>query len=210
MYVDQVIVTRGSKILWEGSIQEASFGVLYEGVDGSWDEAQRRAVGIGDQCVNDWIAEMSQRGRIEFISPLHISLFDRSEEEETILRHVLKNEAPKIIKREMEGSLMRDAVKLTFDATGSQGRAVRILRAYEEPYSFIHQENGDWTCLNKEGRAYRLYIDLERSTGCCTCQDFQQRGISQKMPCKHLYGYVVQTQKIDRNRDPLSPNKENL
>lgn len=200
MQVAQVIGTQGVKILWEGTIREASFAILYEGVDGNWDEAQRRAAGIGQQCIEDWLREMSERGKIEWISPQTITLYDRSEEEEAVLHHVLNREAPKKIAQPPEGSMLEQAVKLIFDATGSQDRMNRILRGFEETYSFVHQENGDWSCMNREGRAYRLHVDLENSTGACTCQDFIQRGAKLKMPCKHIYGYVVQTQKIDWNR----------
>nr|MDD5617365.1 SWIM zinc finger domain-containing protein [Candidatus Methanoperedens sp.] len=132
-----------------------------------------------------------------YISPKVMTMFDRSEEAEAVLHHTLRTEGAKRIAQPPEGSLMNNAIRLVFDATGSQDRMNRILRAYDEPYTWIHQDNGNWTCLNREGKAYRLYVDLERSLGYCSCQDFQQRGLAQKMPCKHLYGYVVQTQNND-------------
>ena len=217
MYPSEVKVVQGAKILWEGMIREYSFNMTYTlGIDDDWSEANRRASDITEQTVQDWLNAMSERGRVELIDPVtFIQTFERGMVNELSYRYPeifervrvhefedtreLAGEASKRIAPAEEGSCMSKAVKLVFDATGSQERAIRILRATEEPYTFVHQGNGDWSCTsqaNGKPHTYRLFVDIHRSAGYCSCQDFQQRGLAQKMPCKHIYGYVIQTNKV--------------
>lgn len=212
MYTNGLKIAQGTKILWEGAIREVSFELSYIlGTDDSWADAEERGLAITQQMIRDWLEEMSAQGRIESIDPLtFVQTFEYGMPKETLYKvpdliwkksvlfkdeRELAKEAPPEQKRLPEDCLVHKAVRLTFDATGSQERAVRILRAYEEPYTFVRQSNENWTCMHKE-RTYQLYINLEKSVGFCTCMDFQQRGLKEGMPCKHIYAYVLQDGKM--------------
>lgn len=225
MYHDGLKIQQGCKILWEGTIREVSFELSYVlGVDDDWHDAELRGNAITKQMIQDWLEEMSAQGRIEHIDPLtFIQTFENGAVPETFYwvrradtlggyglvppdliweksvafkdRKGLATETQPRKVAPAQDCLIHKAVPLVFDGTASQERAVRILRAYEEPYTFIHQENGNWTCLSKD-KSYQLYVDMQKHLGYCSCQDFQQRGMQSGMPCKHIYGYVLQDGRI--------------
>jgi predicted nucleic acid-binding Zn finger protein len=215
MIADQLTVTQGTKILWEGTVREVSYALTYIGIDGDWNEAEIRGNAVTEQMIQDWLINMSCKGKISYISPLQFvqnfeygaaQVFDY---ENSNASHLIKNPvsfsdikdfcaeaAGRTKPKFQERCLIHKAIKLNFDATGSTERAQRILRAYEEQYGFIHLDNGNWSCQNSQGKVYQLYIDISKSMGYCECADFQSRGLKDKMPCKHLYGYLVQDSKI--------------
>lgn len=218
MYPCNLEVQQGTKILWEGSIREIAFKIAYVlGIDDSWSDAEERGKAITEQMIQDWLDEMSASGRIQSIDPITFiqtiengmpeSMYNRAPELTELIwkksiqtedQVVLAQEAPPKQQVSPEDCLVHKAVSLRFDGTASQERAIRILRAYEEPYTFIHQPNGNWSCLHKD-RVYTLFVDIHKHLGYCTCQDFQQRGIRTGMPCKHIYGYVLQDGRIKGN-----------
>lgn len=200
MYPSNLSIEQGAKILWEGTIREVVFSLSYVlGVDDDWGDAEERGKAITAQMVQDWLDEMAAQGRIESIDPLTFvqtfenGMHDRAYSHAPDL--VLAEEAPPRKQQYPQDCLVHRAVPLTFDATASQERAVRILRAYEEPYTFVHQPNGNWSCMSKD-KVYSLFVDTQKHLGYCSCQDFQQRGMRTGMPCKHIYGYLLQDGRI--------------
>ena len=218
MYTNNLEVQQGVKILWEGTFREVAFKVGYVlGIDDNWSDAEERGKGITEQMIQDWLEEMSSQGKIEYIDPISfIQTFEAGliPEIDHRIKKATDNEirissipsmkfediVPEFVSSQpvqepSKDCLIHKAVQLKFDATDSQERAIRILRAYEEPYAFIHQENGNWSCLHKN-RSYSLFVDTQKHLGYCTCQDFQQRGLRTGMPCKHIYGYLLQDNKV--------------
>lgn len=215
MYSNNLKIVQGTKVLWEGTIREVAFEIGYIlGVDDSWSDAEERGKAITAQMIEDWLQEMAAQGRIERIDPLtfiqtfeaglvpeidyqikkatgHTRWISDIPSTQFVDEKILAEQQPK----PAQHSLELKAVSLTFDATASQERAVRILRAYEELMVFEHQANGDWSCLHGD-KSYTIYVDTQKCLGYCTCQDFQQRGMQSGMPCKHIYAFLLQDGKI--------------
>jgi hypothetical protein len=83
-------------------------------------------------------------------------------------------------------------VELIFDATNSKQRSDRIMRATTEEMSFEPGPDGDgWICTAHNGRKFEVDVDKGAGLGRCNCEDFINRGISSKMPCKHVYALVM-------------------
>jgi hypothetical protein len=83
-------------------------------------------------------------------------------------------------------------VELAFDATNSKQRSDRIMRATSEEMSFEPDPDGDgWICTAHNGRKFDVDVDKSAGLGRCNCEDFINRGISSKMPCKHVYALVM-------------------
>jgi hypothetical protein len=83
-------------------------------------------------------------------------------------------------------------VELIFDATNSKQRSDRIMRATSEEMSFEFSPDGDgWICTSHNGRKFEVDVDKGAGLGRCNCEDFINRGISSKMPCKHVYALVM-------------------
>jgi len=198
MYLKEYTIIRGVKILWEGMIEEFAVMLDYDGIDGDWNEAEDRGLGIGDEAIQYWLNKKAMAGNIEYISPLDIKFYD-SDNVMAIVKENINRIKPKTIKNEIK-SLASKMIPLTFDASGSEERCWRILRANEEKMTFIHQANGDWSCLTAKGSIYRVSVDLEKSMGYCTCDDFQKRGLVKAMPCKHIYAYITNTETVKKAR----------
>jgi len=86
-------------------------------------------------------------------------------------------------------------VPLTFEAGQSRERQNRIMRAMNESYSIVQQGDEFIVTPLKSGSQYRVYVDAEKGQGYCTCRDFEARGISQRMPCKHIYAVLMNSEK---------------
>ncbi len=198
MYIKDYTIVRGVKILWEGIIEELAVMINYDGIDNDWNEAHERALGIAEEGVKDWLDKKTLSGQIEYISPLGVKFYE-SDNVNAIIEDSLKRSKP-VIKTNESKSLVSQMIPLTFDASGSEERCWRILRANEEKMTFIHQANGDWSCLTAKGSIYKLSVDLEKSIGYCTCEDFQKRGLVKAMPCKHIYAYIVNTETVKKSK----------
>jgi len=204
MYIDGVEIAQGCKILQNGRIREINYKIVYNGIDGDWSDAQIRGTEITEQMISDWLQELSFQGPIEAIVP-NISLIgevhaDADEYQEHLELVGQSRRAWEQYKKPQGPNLSIKAIRLKFDATGSQERAARILRGIEESFIYVHQENGDWTCQTKN-KTYRIFVDLEKSIGYCNCEDFTLRGIKIAMPCKHIYGYVTQNKTVSIMKD---------
>lgn len=83
-------------------------------------------------------------------------------------------------------------VELVFDATNSRHRSDRILRATSEEMTFEPDPRGDgWICIDHNGRQFHMDADKDAGLGRCDCEDFVNRGIRSKMPCKHIYALAM-------------------
>lgn len=169
MYIDKITAKSGSKIILDGHLREMAFEVEMTEVDGDWEDAQERCSGIAEQLIEDWLKKQIEFGVVTPItSQLSASI-------------------------QPQGFAQRLA-QLVFDATGSKDRANRILRAMKEQYEFV-RKNKQWYCKTTSGE-YEISLDMESLTGHCSCPDFAAHGIKEQMPCKHLYGFVIQTGKV--------------
>ncbi|MCX9080889.1 MAG: SWIM zinc finger domain-containing protein [Candidatus Methanoperedens sp.] len=170
MFIDVVEAKRGVQVPVGNIVHTAEFAFRVAGLDGNWDEAQRRATGLAEQAVEDFLDTIDTDERIT--SPRNA----RSDGHQT---------AP----CQKPESRM---VELIFDATNSKQRSDRILRATSEEMSFEPSPDGDgWICTSHNGRKFEVDVDKGAGLGRCNCEDFINRGISSKMPCKHVYALVM-------------------
>ena len=170
MFIDVVEAKRGVQVPVGKIVHTAEFAFRVAGVDGDWDEAQKRATGLAEQAVEDFL-DTIEHG--EIIAPVDTI---KSRQQET---------AP-CQKSELQ------MVELVFDATNSKQRSDRIMRATTEEMSFEPGLDGDgWICASHNGRKFEVNADKGAGLGRCNCEDFINRGISSKMPCKHIYALVM-------------------
>jgi hypothetical protein len=170
MFIDVVEARRGIKVPVGKVVHTAEFAFRVAGVDGDCYEAQKRATGLAEQAVEDFL-DTIEHG--EIIAPGDTI---NSRRQETALCH--------------ESELQM--VELVFDATNSKQRSDRIMRATTEEMSFEPGPDGDgWICTSHNGRKFEVNADKGAGLGRCNCEDFINRGISSKMPCKHVYALVM-------------------
>jgi len=86
-------------------------------------------------------------------------------------------------------------VPLEFEAGQSRERQNRIMRAMNESYSITREGNEFIVTPMRSGSQYRVYVNPDEKTGYCTCRDFEARGIQQRMPCKHIYAVLMNSEK---------------
>jgi hypothetical protein len=170
MFIDVVEAKRGVQVPVGNIVHTAEFAFRVAGVDGEWDEAQRRATGLAEQAVEDFLDTIDTDNSITLPDNA------RSDGHQT---------AP-CQKPELR------MVELIFDATNSKQRSDRILRATSEEMSFEPSPDGDgWICTSHNGRKFEVDVVKCAGLGRCNCEDFINRGISSKMPCKHVYALVM-------------------
>ena len=170
MFIDAVEAKRGVQVPVGKVVHTAEFGFRVAGVDGDCYEAQKRATDLAEQAVEDFL-DTIEHG--EIIAP-----------EESGKSRGLQT-AP-CQKPELQ------MVELVFDATNSKQRSDRIMRATTEEMSFEPSPDGDgWICTSHNGRKFEVNADKGAGLGRCNCEDFINRGISSKMPCKHVYALVM-------------------
>jgi len=169
MFIDVVEAKRGVQVPVGKIVHTAEFAFRVAGVDGDWDEAQKRATGLAEQAVEDFLDTIDHSE----IAP-----------EDTIKSR--QQETAPCQKSELQ------MVELVFDATNSKQRSDRIMRATTEEMSFEPGLDGDgWICASHNGRKFEVNADKGAGLGRCNCEDFINRGISSKMPCKHIYALVM-------------------
>lgn len=175
MFIDAVEARRGIQVPVGKVVHTAEFAFRVAGVDGDWDEAQKRATGLAEQAVEDFL-DTIEHG--EIIAP-----------EDTIKSR--RQETASCREPELQ------MVELIFDATNSKQRSDRIMRATTEEMSFEPGPDGDgWICTSHNGRKFEVNADKGAGLGRCNCEDFINRGISSKMPCKHVYALVMSGEKF--------------
>lgn len=175
MFIDVVKARRGVEVQAGDMVHSAEFEFVVAGVDGEWGEAQKRATGLAEQAVDDFLDTLG---------------LDETPES--------KSEEPTRQRESQPGTSQHQPAadqrmhELIFDATSSQQRSDRILRATSEEMSLEPDPHGNgWICTDKNGRQFSVDTDKARGMGRCTCEDFIHRGISSKMPCKHIYALVL-------------------
>ena len=170
MFIDVVEARRGIQVPVGKVVHTAEFAFRVAGVDGDWDEAQKRATGLAEQAVEDFL-DTIEHGEI-------IASGD-----------TIKSSGQKTASCQKPELQM---VKLIFDATNSKKRSDRIMRATAEEMSFEPGPYGDgWICTSHNGRKFEVNADKGAGMGRCNCEDFINRGISSKMPWKHVYALVM-------------------
>jgi hypothetical protein len=119
-------------------VHTAEFAFRVAGVDGEWDEAQRRATGLAEQAIEDFLETIDTGESIT--SPDNA----RSDGHQTA----------SCLKPELR------MVELVFDATNSKQRSDRIMRATSEEMSFEPSPDGDgWICTSHNGRKFEVDVD---------------------------------------------------
>ena len=181
MFIDAVEARRGIQVPVGKVVHTAEFGFRVAGVDGDYYEAQKRATGLAEQAVEDFL-ETIEHGEI-------ITIEDTG-----------KSHRQQIATCQKPDSRM---VELIFDATNSKQRSDRIMRATSEEMSFELDPDGDgWICTAHNGRKFDVDVDKSAGMGRCNCEDFINRGISSKMPCKHVYALVMSGERFwDSKKD---------
>jgi len=170
MFIDVIEAKRGVQIPVGNMVHTAEFAFRVAGVDGDWDEAKKRATGMAEQAVEDFLDTIDSDATI------------KSQNADKSKKH---NIAP-CKKPELQ------MVELIFDAANSKQRSDRIMRATTEEMSFEPSSNGEgWICTSHNGRHFHVNADKERGSGRCDCEDFVNRGAKAKMPCKHIYALVM-------------------
>jgi len=74
---------------------------------------------------------------------------------------------------------------ITWDVNDDRDRLNRINRAIKEPSEVNQLSDELFQVVNGKGKIW--VVKIEGSQGSCTCPDFQKRGRSRGMPCKHMY-----------------------
>ncbi len=175
MFIDAVEAKRGIQVPVGKVVHTAEFAFRVAGVDGDCYEAQKRATGLAEQAVEDFLDTIDSD---EIIAP-----------GDTIKSH--RQEMAPCQKPELQ------MVELVFDATNSKQRSDRIMRATTEEMSFEPSPDGDgWICTSHNGRSFEVNADKGAGTGRCDCEDFVNRGISSMMPCKHIYALVMSAERF--------------
>lgn len=178
MFIDVVKARRGIEVPVGDMVHSAEFEFVVAGVDGSWEEAQRRATGLAEQAVDD------------FLETLELDETPKSKSKEPAKQR--ESRTP-----HHQPAAEQRMYELVFDATSSQQRSDRILRATSEEMSLEPDMHGNgWICIDKNERQFSVDADKARGIGRCTCEDFIHRGISSKMPCKHIYALVISSEQF--------------
>ncbi len=186
MFIDVVEAKRGVQVPVGNIVHTAEFAFRVAGVDGNWDEAQRRATSLAEQAVEDFLETIDT-------------------EESIILPDNARSDGHQKAPCQKPESQM---VELTFDATNSKQRSDRIMRATSEEMSFEPSPGSDgWICTSHNGRKFEVDVDKGAGLGRCNCEDFINRGISSKMPCKHVYALVMSG---ERFWDSTKSNNQDL
>jgi len=175
MFIDSVEAKRGVQVPVGNIVHTAEFAFRVAGVDGDWDEAQKRATGLAEQAVEDFLDTID------------------TDESSKLPGNANSNgqQIPQSKKKELH------MVDLIFDATNSRQRSDRIMRATTEEMSFEPGPDGDgWICTSHNGRRFHVNADKENGSGRCDCEDFVNRGGKSKMPCKHIYALVMSAERF--------------
>jgi len=175
MFIDAVEARRGIQVPVGKVVHTAEFAFRVAGVDGDWDEAQKRVTGLAEQAVEDFLDTIDSDATIA------------SQNAAKSNKH---NMAP-CQKPELQ------MVELVFDATNSKQRSDRIMRATTEEMSFELSPDCDgWICSSHNGRHFHVNADKDAGFGRCDCEDFVNRGAKSKMPCKHIYALVMSAERF--------------
>jgi len=186
MFIDVVEAKRGVQVPVGNMVHTAEFAFRVAGVDGEWDEAQRRATGLAEQAVEDFLDTIDPYESITLPGNARSYRYQTTACQKTELR----------------------MVELIFDATNSKQRSDRIMRATTEEMSFEPSPDGDgWICISHNGRKFEVDVDKGAGLGRCNCEDFINRGIISKMPCKHVYALVMSA---ERFWDSTKSNNQDL
>ncbi len=170
MFIDVVEAKRGIQVPVGKVVHTAEFAFRVAGVDGDWDEAQKRATGLAEQAVEDFLDTIASDATIASQNTVNSN----------------GHQTASCQKPELQ------MVELVFDATNSKQRSDRIMRATTEEMSFEPRpDGGGWICTSHNGRKFEVNADKGAGLGRCNCEDFINRGISSKMPCKHVYALVM-------------------
>ncbi len=175
MFIDAVEARRGIQVPVGRVVHIAEFAFRVAGVDGDWDEAQKRATGLAEQAVEDFLDSIDTD---EIITLPGNARSDG--------HRMAPCQKPKL-----------QMVELIFDATNSKQRSDRIMRATTEETVFEPSPDCDgWICTSHNGRHFHVNADKETGSGRCDCEDFVNRGAKSKMPCKHIYALVMSTERF--------------
>ncbi len=186
MFIDEVEAKRGVQVPVGNIVHTAEFAFRVAGVDGEWDEAQRRATGLAEQAIEDFLETINTDESITLPGNA------RSDGHQTA-----QSQKPEL-----------QMVELVFDATNSKQRSDRIMRATTEEMSFEQSPDCDgWICTSHNGRHFHVNADKENGSGRCDCEDFVNRGAKSKMPCKHIYALVMSA---ERFWDSTKSNNQDL
>lgn len=183
MFINEVRARRGIEVPVGDMVHSAEFEFVVAGVGGEWGEAQKRATGLAEQAIDD------------FLDALELDETPESKSEEPVKQ--CESRAP-----QHQPAADQRMYELIFDATSSQQRSDRILRATSEEMSLEPDPHGNgWICTDKNGRQFRVDADKARGIGRCTCEDFIHRGINSKMPCKHIYALAISSEQFWSDRE---------
>jgi len=78
-----------------------------------------------------------------------------------------------------------ELAEITWEVNDDRDRLNRINRALKEVSEVNELKDGLFQVLNGKGKIF--IVAIEGTQGSCTCMDFQKRGRSRGMPCKHMY-----------------------
>jgi predicted nucleic acid-binding Zn finger protein len=183
MFIDEVEVSRGVTIEKGGRTESARFKLVAKGVDGDWDKAHQKTLGIAEQLISDWLEKMEAEK--SGLTPLP----------------VLEPPEPAV-------PSIRP-VQLVFNATGSRERSQRIMRAMSERMTFTPDDGDVWVCKT-ETRVFRVIAEFKLGAGYCNCEDFLHRGEKYQMPCKHVYALTLEKGEFwDKTMDIPVPRPDN-
>jgi predicted nucleic acid-binding Zn finger protein len=169
MFIEKVKVSRGATVRKGDRVESAEVELVVEGVDGEWDKAHKKASGIAEQLIGDWVKEMGAGLPVPAAMPTSVLVLEPPEPTVSLFK----------------------PVPLVFSATGSKERSQRIMRAMSEKMTFTPGEGNVWICMT-ETRVFHVISDFPHGLGFCDCEDFLHRGEKYQMPCKHLYALTIE------------------
>ncbi len=185
MHVEEIGAARGVQVQIGGELHTAKFFVKVAGVGEDINAAERRAAELAENAINDWLDTVDPDGKLT--GPAGGANTEK---------HAQKPNAA-ATQGITQPTASVEMVELIFEATNSKQRSDRIMRATTEEMSFEPGPDGDgWICNAHNGRKFRVNVDKDAGLGRCDCEDFVNRGISSKMPCKHIYALVMSAERF--------------
>jgi len=96
-----------------------------------------------------------------------------------------------------------DVAEIDWQVGEDRDRLNRLNRAIKEPSEVNQLSDELFQVVNGKGKIW--VVKIEGSKGSCTCPDFQKRGRSRGMPCKHMYAAKMDVEKFiaaEKHADP--------
>ncbi len=178
MHIETVEATRGVHVQVDGKLHTAEFSFRVAEIE-DIDAAEKRASELAERATERWLDTIDPDGEL-----------------------VVSAETARMTQTQKSTSAQKGAqpgemVQLIFEAANSKQRCDRIMRATTEEMSFEPGPDGDgWICNAHNGRKFRVNVDKDAGLGRCDCEDFVNRGISSKMPCKHIYALAMSAERF--------------